>query len=207
MYVNQCLLVRWNSLVSDRFSIANGVKQWFCLQYFLVYTWINEFKKLRNSDIGCKIVNQYVRFFCYAYDISLLCPSITGRKQMLLLCETYAEEYNICFNSCKSQLIHFTDKEKVKLDISIEKKNGNKIKMVDECKYLGTTLYSDIKLKDTPDVVRDLTVSLNNMFADFSFVDSSTLSILFDSYCINLYGSKLFRYHYINSMDFYVIEL
>ena len=27
MYVNQCLQVRWNSLVSDRFSIANGVKQ------------------------------------------------------------------------------------------------------------------------------------------------------------------------------------
>ena len=25
MYVNQCLQVRWNSLVSDRFSIANGV--------------------------------------------------------------------------------------------------------------------------------------------------------------------------------------
>ena len=27
MYVNQCLQVRWNSLVSDRFSIANGVNQ------------------------------------------------------------------------------------------------------------------------------------------------------------------------------------
>ena len=26
-YVNQCLQGRWNSLVSDRFSIANGVKQ------------------------------------------------------------------------------------------------------------------------------------------------------------------------------------
>ena len=45
MYVNQCyyyLQVRWNSLVSDRFSIANGVKQGgVCPQYFLVYTWIN----------------------------------------------------------------------------------------------------------------------------------------------------------------------
>ena len=30
--------------------------------------------------------------------------------------------------------------------------------MVDKCKYLGTTLYSDVKLKHTPDVVRDLTV-------------------------------------------------
>ena len=35
-------------------------------------------------------------------------------------------------------------------------------------KYLGTTLYSDVK--HTPDVVRDLTVSFNNLFTDFSFV-------------------------------------
>ena len=67
----------------------------------------------------------------------------------------------------QSQLIHFTDKKKVKGDISIEMKNGSKIKMVDKCKYLGTTLYSDVKLKHTPDVVRDLTVSLNNLLADF----------------------------------------
>ena len=54
-------------------------------------------------------------------------------------------------------------------------KNGSKIKMVDKCKYLGTTLYSDVKRKHTPVVARDLTVSLNNLLADFSFVDSSTL--------------------------------
>ena len=60
---------------------------------------------------------------------------------MLLLCETYAEEHNIRFNSSKSQLIHFTDKKRV-----------------------------------------------NNLFADFTFVDSSTLARLFDSYCMNVYG-------------------
>ena len=46
MYVNQCLQVTWNSLVSDRFSIANGMKQVggggiFVPNIFLVYTWIN----------------------------------------------------------------------------------------------------------------------------------------------------------------------
>ena len=46
-------------------------------------------------------------------------------------------------------------------------KNGSKIQMVDKCEYLGTTLYSDVKPRHTPDVVRDLTVSLNNLFADF----------------------------------------
>ena len=79
-------------------------------------------------------------------------------------------------------------------------KNGSKIKMVDKCQYLGATLYSYIKLKHTPDVVRNLTVSLNNLFTDFSFVDSSTLSKLFDSYCMNLYKSQLFRYNDVKSM-------
>ena len=44
MYMNQCLQVRWNSLVSDRFSIANGVKQGGgggLSPILLVYTWIN----------------------------------------------------------------------------------------------------------------------------------------------------------------------
>ena len=43
MYVNQCLQVRWNSLVSDRFSIANGVKQGggVLSPILLVYTWKN----------------------------------------------------------------------------------------------------------------------------------------------------------------------
>ena len=63
MYVNQCLQVRWNSLVSDRFSIAKD----------------KLIKQLRSSNIGCKIVNQYVCVLCYADDISLLCPSITGK--------------------------------------------------------------------------------------------------------------------------------
>ena len=62
------------------------------------------------------------------------------------------------------------------------------------------TLYSDIKLIHTPNVARDLTVSLNNLFTDFSFADSSPLSILFDSYCMNLYRSQLFTYNDIKRM-------
>ena len=62
-------------------------------------------------------------------------------------------------------------------------------------------MYSDVKLKHTPDVVRDFTGSLNNLFVDFSFVDSSRLSILFDSNCMNLYGRQLFIYNDIKSME------
>ena len=83
MYVNQCLQVRWNSLVFDRFSIANGVKQGGGVLSPILFSSIymdKLIKQLRNSNIGCKIVNQYVGVFCYTDDISLVCPSITGHK-------------------------------------------------------------------------------------------------------------------------------
>ena len=73
-------------------------------------------------------------------------------KTNLISCEAYVEEYNIHFNSPKSQLIDsFHIQKNIKRDILIEMKNGSKIKMVDKCKYM----YSDVKLKHTPDVVRD----------------------------------------------------
>ena len=86
MYVNQCLQLRWNSLVSDRFSIANGVKKGGGgLSPILFSIYMDKLIiQLRNSNIGCKIVNQYVRVFCYVDDISLLCPYVTGLKHMLL---------------------------------------------------------------------------------------------------------------------------
>ena len=31
----------------------------------------------------------------------------------------------------------------------------------------------------------------NNVIADFSYAESTTLSLLFNSYCMNVYGSQL----------------
>ena len=36
--------------------------------------------------------------YCYADDLSLLCPSFTGIKEMLRTCKIYAEEHKILFN-------------------------------------------------------------------------------------------------------------
>ena len=44
--------------------------------------------------------------FGYADDLSLLCPSL-GLKEMLFLCEQYAIDYKIMFNSKKSKFMCF----------------------------------------------------------------------------------------------------
>ena len=40
----------------------------------------------------------------YADDLSLLCPSLEGLKEMLFLCEQYVIDYNIIFSSKKRNL-------------------------------------------------------------------------------------------------------
>ena len=80
-------------------------------------------------------------------------------------------------------------------------KNGVKIENVNECEYLGATLYSDIKHKHASEVVRNFNVSVNNLIADFSYLESTTLSRLFTSYCMNMYGSQLFRYNDRKTID------
>ena len=48
--------------------------------------------------------------FGYADDLSLLCPSCSGIREMLNVCERYANENKILFNASKSQILHFSMK-------------------------------------------------------------------------------------------------
>ena len=47
----------------------------------------------------------------------------------------------------------------------------------------------------------DLNIKSNNLLAYFSFSISSTLSVLFKFYCINIYGSTLWRYNNHSNID------
>ena len=103
MYVNQVIQIKWNNLLSDKCKISNGVKQGGCLSpsLFSIYLY-NFILNLRNSNIGCKYGSEHMGVFGYADDLSLLCPSFTGIKEMLNICEKYARKYNIIFNATKS---------------------------------------------------------------------------------------------------------
>ena len=93
---------------------------------------------------------------------------------MLNVCEDYAKEYNILFNAPKSKLMHFGKRyfgEQHVLYMS----NGSKIDFVEQCVHLGTTLYSDISIRNINNAVNDLFMRTNNLMDDFSNVQSSTI--------------------------------
>ena len=53
------------------------------------------------SGFGCYIDDTYVGALGYADDITLLCPSIRCLNKMLHICEVFARDYFITFNSKK----------------------------------------------------------------------------------------------------------
>ena len=98
-----------NSIISEKYGIANGVKQGEMLSPILFGIYMdNLIKRLKDSNIGCKISNNYVVVFCYADDLTLITRTLTRLKCMLTICENYADEYKILLNAAKSQLLQFT---------------------------------------------------------------------------------------------------
>ena len=80
--------------------------------------------------------------FGYADDLSLLCPSLEGLKEMLFLCEQNAIDYKIMFNSKKSKFMCFQKNSDMTTDFNncISMKDGSSIEYVKECVHLGNTI-------------------------------------------------------------------
>ena len=131
----------------------------------------------------------YLGVFGYADDLTLLCPSLTGLKEMLNTCEAYAKDYNILLNAKKSKLMYF-GRNNINTNNMMSMSNGTGIDFVEQRTHLGTIIYSDITRKNVDFAVNDLFMRTNNLMADFSYTHSSTLSVLYNSYCMNVYGSQ-----------------
>ena len=69
------------------------------------------------------------------------------------------------------------------------------IDFVELCTHLRTLIYSNITRKNVDFAVNDLFMRTNNLMADFSDTHSNTLSVLYNSYCMNVYGSQLWCFN------------
>ena len=104
MYLNQEIQVKWNTLLSSKCKPSNGVKQSDCLSPSLFNVYLNNLiVKLKNSIIGCRYRCEYMGVFGYADDLSLLCSPFSGMREMLKICEGYANENKMLFNSIRSE--------------------------------------------------------------------------------------------------------
>ena len=82
----------------------------------------------------------------FADDICVFCPSVRWLQRILDVCQAYAESYGIIFNCNKTACMTFKAKRAKSTDTPVLKLGGQYVKSVDEYKYPGILL--DTELSD-----------------------------------------------------------
>ena len=104
--------VSWGRALSDYFSAVNGVKQGAVSSPALFCVNVDDLLLLLGSKagVGCFIGPNFVGALAYADDIVLLTPTPTELRRLLAICENYAQEYCISFNSFKNEMFSHSER-------------------------------------------------------------------------------------------------
>ena len=109
-FERQMARVMWNSHVSDYFSISNGVKLGGVISPVMFNLYLdNLLISLKQSGLGCHINGTYMGALGYADDITLTCPSLYGLNSMLDICNQFAKNNHVIFNTKKTICIKYGD--------------------------------------------------------------------------------------------------
>ena len=85
LYTRQKIRVKWEHTLSCEFFVKNGVKQGGLLSPLLFAVYIDELLlQLQASGFGSYIGHYFVGALAYADDVTLLGPTLTSIKLMLL---------------------------------------------------------------------------------------------------------------------------
>ena len=190
LYTNQLLRVNWNGQISTSFVTTNGVKQGAILSPLLFCVYMDELLlQLKRSKIGCYIGNMFCGALGYADDISILAPSRNAMKLMLSVCENFGADYDVKFNSSKSQLLVYNPPGNIQ-HITL---NGNDVHVSVNGVHLGHPIGNDCNVSAINQSVRDLVFRTNFVMSRFKSCNSVTRSYMFQTYCTSYYGCPLWR--------------
>lgn len=192
LYTSQSIRTIWGSFISEQVSVSNGVKQGGVLSPILFIIYMDELlHNLSTSGVGCYIGNTFCGSFGFADDIILLSPTLMSIKKMLCICETFANEYDVLFNSEKSKLLMYSSKSKRAADnIKINFMAGTIVQSKLE-KHLGNIIGPCCNEKMIDDAVSDFYVRVNMTLSHFANIAPHVRYKLFKTYCMSLYGSQL----------------
>ena len=186
-YTRQKVCVSWDSSISGYFNTMNGVKQGGVLSPILCIVYIDELiTRLQSSGIGCRVGNHYVGVLGYADDLTLLSPSVRSLNKILLICNNFADEFNITFNAKKTICIKFGNKvsEHDKVVLS-----GATIEWTNKVKHLGNMVNTTLSDDDDCKLKRSAFIgSVNKLFGNYGCLQCDILLKLLNKYCCSFYG-------------------
>ena len=155
--------------------------------------------RLSLAGVGCYVGTRFYGALCYADDLTLLCPSRRSMNIMLKICEDFALEYGVKFNSTKSVLITYN----VEIDVCFMLNNAP-IVQSESALHLGHYIGKDCNQKNISLGFRNLIGRTNTMLYRFSYCSSFIKSTLFKTYCTSYYGCVLWRLDSSAVQKFYV---
>jgi len=94
--------------------------------------------RLRKLGIGCKLFDVYYGCLLYADDILLLSHSVNAMGRMLAICDQFAVEFDLKFNTSKSLAMRIGNRYSV--DCAPFTLSGGQLKFTSQVKYLGVYL-------------------------------------------------------------------
>ena len=187
MYTTQKLRVKWGDVCSSDFKCINGVKQGGVLSPILFCVYMDELlSRLSGCGLGCYVGKTFMGAMCYADDLTIISPSRRSMEIMLQICEDFATEYHVKFNSTKSILITYN----VKHDVSFTLDNDI-ISKLEHTVHLGHHVGVNSNTNNINKANRELICRTNTMLSRFNFCSSEIKSRLFRTYCTSFYGCPL----------------
>ena len=104
--------------------------------------------------------------FIYADDITLVAPSADALNGMLKVCELYAGEHDITFNSNKTKLMHFTMNNQSPGTIQFMR---NKLYVITKCTLLGVEILNNCSA-DIDHSVKQFKCKYINLYLNFKYI-------------------------------------
>ena len=196
-FSTQQFCVSWGNVLSSRFGSSNGLRQGGILSPHLFNAYTDDLNHHLNTlPVGCTVNGITINNLCYADDMVLLSPSVSGLQRLIDNCCDFAAANDIIYNETKTQCMRILPKALRHLQEPEIKLGDHRLQFVNEFPYLGHIITND--MKDTTDIEhrRRKLCSLGNMITRrFAFCNEDTKFTLFRSFCYSIYGCSLWFNH------------
>ena len=201
-YTEQRLYAGWGGAQSAPFTMQNGIRQGSVLSPHLFSVYVDNLNQyLNDSGIGCHIGGIPMNNFSYADDLAIVSPSASALNELLKLCEGFADDHHVIFNTVKSVCMCIMPNCHTFNTCPSIYLSGEKLIHVESFTYLGHVI--SIDFKDDADIrreIRSLSARGNTLIRKFKSCTSEVKCNLFKTFCYSLYCCGLWSDYKVSTM-------
>jgi len=195
-YQTQSFVVKWDNVLSDSFTVTNGVRQGGVLSPRLFNVFIDELSDtLSAMKTGCFVNGTCYNHIIYADDTLLIAPHPGALQDLINACMEFANMNDMIYNVTKSNCIAFVPSMYTDFNLPLLVLGRDNLSWVSSKKYLGFIISSDAA--DDIDIGRQIKAIYargNSIINKFKHCSDDVKRNLFITYCNSFYLSHLWSH-------------